>query len=54
MEYLQERVKRIQVEKGMQAKEVMLTLDVRTRWNSIISMLDSVFKVRLLNNNFFT
>jgi hypothetical protein len=31
MEYLQKRVKRIQVEKGMQAKEVMLILDVRTR-----------------------
>jgi hypothetical protein len=46
MEYLQERVKRIQVEKGQQVKEVTLTLDVRTRWNSIISMLDNVFKVK--------
>lgn len=49
MEYLQGEVKKDQVAKGEQAKEIVLTLDVKTRWNSMISMLDSVFKVKLLN-----
>ncbi len=49
MEYLQGAVKKIQVEKGECVKEVVLTLDVKTRWNSTIAMLDSVFKVNFLN-----
>jgi hypothetical protein len=45
MEYLQGEVKKIQLQRGESVKEVVLTLDVKTRWNSIISMLDSVLKV---------
>lgn len=47
MEYLQESQKKVQEEKREPAKEVNLVLDVRTRWNSIIAMLDSVFKVKI-------
>jgi hypothetical protein len=45
MEYLRDRVKKMQQEKGELVREVNLTLDIKTRWNSVISMLDSVLKV---------
>jgi hypothetical protein len=46
MEYLQELIKKIQLETGEPVKEVTLILDVKTRWNSVIGMLDNVLKVR--------
>ena len=45
MEYLQDRVKKVQQEKGLPVKEITLHMDVKTRWNSIITMLDSILKV---------
>jgi hypothetical protein len=44
MEYLQDQVKKIQLEKGENPQEKGLVLDVRTRWNSMVAMLDSVFQ----------
>ena len=38
-------MKKIQQDKGLPVKEVTLHLDVKTRWNSIIVMLDSILKV---------
>jgi hypothetical protein len=46
MEYLQELIKKIQLETGEPVKEVTLILDVKTQWNSVIGMLDNVLKVR--------
>ncbi len=46
MEYLQDCVRKLQTEKGLQIREVTLTLDIKTRWNSMISMLESFFKVK--------
>jgi len=46
MEFLQGEVKKIKQEKGEKFEEVVLVLDVKTRWNSLLAMLDSVFKVR--------
>ncbi len=43
---LQEQVTEIQKERGESARDATLTIDVRTRWNSMIAMLDSVFKVK--------
>jgi hypothetical protein len=43
-EYLQDQVKKIQKEKGEKQVEKALVLDVRTRWNSMVAMLDSVFQ----------
>jgi hypothetical protein len=51
MEILQGRVQKLQKERGQQIKEVTLNLDVKTRWNSMIAMLDSFFKVPVLFNN---
>jgi hypothetical protein len=51
MEYLQQTVSRIQAEKGEKVQEVVLVLDVRTRWNSMIAMLDSFFKVKSVFGN---
>ncbi len=45
MEVLQDKIKKLQEEKGKPITEVALALDVSTRWNSIIKMLDSLFKV---------
>ena len=45
MEYLQERIKKVQQEKGLKQVEQNLILDVKTRWNSLIGMLDSVLRV---------
>lgn len=45
MEYLQGEVKKTQLANGESVKEMELKLDVKTRWNSMIAMLDSVFKV---------
>ena len=46
METLQDRVQKQQKEKGQWVKVVTLQLDVKTRWNSMIAMLDSFFKVK--------
>jgi hypothetical protein len=43
---LQEMIKKKQAEMGLPVAEVSLLLDVRTRWNSILVMVDSFFKVR--------
>ncbi len=51
MEILQDRVQKLQKERGQQIKEVTLNLDVKMRWNSMIAMLDSFFKVPVLFNN---
>jgi hypothetical protein len=48
MEYLQDQVKKVQLEKGEKPKEKGLVLDVRTRWNSMVTMLDSVFEVSFI------
>jgi hypothetical protein len=45
MEVLQDKIKKLQEEKGKPITEVALALDVSTRWNLIIKMLDSLFKV---------
>jgi hypothetical protein len=47
LEYLQEQVKKIQLEKGEKPREKALVPDVRTRWNSMVAMLDSVFQASL-------
>jgi hypothetical protein len=49
MEYLQDEVKKLQVANGEPVREVALALDVKTRWNSMIAMLESVFKVNFYN-----
>lgn len=46
MEILQDRVQKLQKENGQRVMEVTLILDVKTRWNSMIAMLDSFFKVK--------
>jgi hypothetical protein len=48
MEYLQDQVKKVQLEKGEKPKEKGLVLDVRTRWNSMVTMLDSAFEVSFI------
>jgi hypothetical protein len=42
---LQDQLKKLQNQQGLVGKEVALALDIKTRWNSIITMLDSFFKV---------
>jgi hypothetical protein len=49
MEYLQDEVKKLQVANGEPVREVALALDAKTRWNSMIAMLESVFKVNFYN-----
>ena len=44
-EILQSRIEDLQKASGVPVKSVKLTLDVRTRWNSVISMLNSFLKV---------
>ena len=44
-EFLQNKIKEINERNGNPAMPVKLTLDVRTRWNSLISMLDAFLKV---------
>jgi hypothetical protein len=46
MESLQTQVTKKQGECGESAREVVLPMDVRTRWNSMIAMLDGVLKVK--------
>jgi len=46
MEILQDRVQKLQKEKGQRVQVVTLQSDVKTRWNSLIAMLDSFFKVK--------
>lgn len=46
MEILQEKIKKIQEQKQETIQEVALALDVPTRWNSIITMLDSLSKTK--------
>jgi hypothetical protein len=46
VEYLQERFKRLQLEAGKKSSEVNLYLDVKTQWNLMILMIESLLKVR--------
>jgi hypothetical protein len=46
LEILKDRVQKLQKEKGERIMEVTLILDCKTRWNSMIAMLDSFFKVK--------
>jgi hypothetical protein len=51
MEIRQDLVQKLQKERGQQIKEVTLNLDIKTRWNSMIAMLDSFLKVPVLFKN---
>ncbi len=53
MKYLQELIKKIQLETGEPVKEVTLILDVKTQWNSVIGMLDNVLKFRYFYVHFW-
>jgi hypothetical protein len=46
VEYLQERFKRLQLEAGKKSSKVNLYLDVKTQWNLMILMIESLLKVR--------
>jgi hypothetical protein len=46
LEILKERLLKLQKEKGERIVEVSITLDCKTRWNSMIAMLDSYFKFK--------
>jgi hypothetical protein len=45
---LQERVAKLQLERKEKMTEKTLHLDVKTRWNSMITMLNSVLQVNFL------
>jgi hypothetical protein len=44
LEVLQDQVKKTQKQKGEKEVKKEMVLDVRTRWNSMVAMLDSVFQ----------
>jgi len=46
MVFLQGEVKKVQEARGEKFQEVVLHLDIKIRWNSMLTMLESFFKVK--------